>query len=124
MTRAFHIGDVLSITTGVLVSPRGVEGVYDILGHMTGESLFTHQLPRAATVCGPALLRQHPRLPTDADRRDGETWDGWVARMAAEHGAELVVSPLAAGEYAARNPVAELVEMVGPEKVVVVTTEG
>ena len=30
-TRYFHIGDVLTITTGCLLSPRHMEGVYDIL---------------------------------------------------------------------------------------------
>ena len=29
-TRMFHLGDVLTITTGCLVSPRHVEGIYDI----------------------------------------------------------------------------------------------
>jgi hypothetical protein len=42
-TREFHLGDVLSITTGVLVSPRRMEGVSDILEFMTGSDLFTHQ---------------------------------------------------------------------------------
>jgi hypothetical protein len=29
--RAFHLGDVLSVTTGLLVSPRRVEALYDVL---------------------------------------------------------------------------------------------
>lgn len=119
--RKFHIGDVLSITTGTLVSPRGMEGVYDILGYMTGESLFTHQLPRAAESCKPALLRRHPQLAgVVAECREGETWDGWVNRMAGLYGAEVEVPTLAAGEYEPRDPVEELVGMVGAEKVVVV----
>jgi len=32
----FHISDVLSITTGRLVSSRKMEGIYKILNHMTG----------------------------------------------------------------------------------------
>lgn len=61
-TRDFHIGCVLSITTGEPVSPHGTAGVYDILNHMTGESLFTHQLPRAAVWARPILLAVHPQL--------------------------------------------------------------
>lgn len=46
-TKTFHLGDILTITTGRLVSPRHMEGVYDILNWMTGEDLLvTHQIPR------------------------------------------------------------------------------
>ena len=58
----FHIGDVLSITTGKMVSPTGMDGIYKILNFMTGEDLYTHQLPRAMRVCAPHLLQQHPQL--------------------------------------------------------------
>lgn len=61
-TKDFHIGDILSITTGVLVSPRHMTGVYDIMDFMTGESLMTHQLPRAADEMRPRLLAQHSQL--------------------------------------------------------------
>lgn len=45
-TRNFHLGDILSVTTGCLLSPRRMEGVYDILNFMTADNLFTHQLGR------------------------------------------------------------------------------
>lgn len=61
-TREFHIGCVLSVTTGKLVSPHGMQGVYDILNHLTGDSLFTNQLPRAARWARPLLLATHPQL--------------------------------------------------------------
>ncbi len=60
--RAFHIGDILSVTTGIFVSPDGIGGLYDILNYMTGDDLYTHQLPRASQQCRPALLAQHPQL--------------------------------------------------------------
>ncbi len=60
--KKFHLGDVLSITTQRLVSPRHMVGVYDILNFMTGDNLFTHQLPRAANECKPYLLEQFPKL--------------------------------------------------------------
>lgn len=61
-TKTFHIGDVLTITSGVLVSPRHVDGIYDICSHMTGEDVFTHQLPRVAEEIEGDLRRQHPEL--------------------------------------------------------------
>lgn len=60
--KMFHIGDVLSITTERLVSPRHIQGVYDILEFMTGEGIWTHQIPRVMRECRPALLKQFPSL--------------------------------------------------------------
>lgn len=64
MTKDFALGDVLSITTGILVSERKppIDGVYDVLNFMTGASLMTHALPRAAEAVRPAILQQHPAL--------------------------------------------------------------
>ncbi len=63
-TKKFHLGDVLSITTGRLVSSRHIDGVYEILNFMTDDNLFTHQLPRAMGECRPHLLRQFSQLAT------------------------------------------------------------
>ena len=62
LTKQFHLGDVLSITPGRLVSPRHMEGVYEILNFMTVDNLFTHQLPRACDECGPYLVEQFPQF--------------------------------------------------------------
>src|SRR5215469_4293666 len=94
-TREFHIGDILSVTTGRLVSPRHIGGVYDILGWMTGDSLFTHQLPRAAEECAPSLREQFPDLaaaevPEDFGGKDGV--DRWLAAQVAVYGKTREVS--------------------------------
>jgi hypothetical protein len=57
-TRRFHIGDILSIITGKLVSPRGVDGIYDILGYMTDDDPHTVQLGRFIEECLPYLKQQ------------------------------------------------------------------
>lgn len=49
--KPFNIADVLSITTGRLVSWQGIGGVYTILNHMTGDNL-RHPSTRA---CGGSL---------------------------------------------------------------------
>lgn len=61
-TRDFHLGDVLTVTTGRLLSPRHMEGIYDLLQFMTGQPVFTHQLGRVSDECKPSLYRQHPWL--------------------------------------------------------------
>lgn len=64
--KTFHISDVLSVTTGRLVSSRHMEGVYDILNFLTRDSLYTHQLPRAMRECQPWLRVQFPALMDDS----------------------------------------------------------
>jgi hypothetical protein len=128
--RDFDLSDILSITDGALVSTRHVEGVYDILNYMTGDNLFTHQLPRASEACQPVLLEQHPQLAGAVFPR----WqfeqlrpikelrqafcDKWVADMKARYGETLPVAPLSEWEH--KNPIEELADMIPPEKIFVV----
>ena len=112
MTKEFHIGDVLSITSGILVAPSGMDGICAILDHMTGESLFTHSLPRAARACEPVLLEQFPELteievPTGMSGR--EEVDAWLAGIVEAHGATRQVAPLA--EWESKDPIVELIEI-------------
>lgn len=115
--RLFHLGDILSVTTGRLVSPRHVDGVYDLLGFMTGESLFTHQLPRASRECEAPLLAQHPQL---ADVEVPESFTGkeqvfaWLDEQVAIYGEQLPVVPLDPGDHTSIDPITEL-RMMRPD---------
>jgi len=94
-TRMFDLGDILSVTTGKLVSPRRIEGVSDILGYMTGERLFTHQLDRAREECEPWLLRWHPQLArVIGDDVNGDNWADWLAAEKEFFGESLPVYPI------------------------------
>jgi hypothetical protein len=115
-TRSFHLGDILTVTTDRLVSPRHMDGVYDLLNHMTGDSLFTHQLGRASDECKPHLLAQHPDLAGievpdfDAIRRDRvKAWvDEWLARQVAQFGEYRDVTPMRPEDHTVINPLTEL----------------
>lgn len=61
-SRTFPLDEVITIATGRLVAKRHIDAVYDVLNFMTGDNLFTHQLPRAREECNPYLLTQHPSL--------------------------------------------------------------
>jgi len=120
-TRNFHIGDILSVTTGKLVSPRLIEGLYDILGFMAGEPLWTHQLPRVSNEAAPLLLEQHPQLAAvDASKVTAENWEAWLAEQVAHFGKELSVSPMSADQHERIDPVSELAEKVHPDRIIVV----
>ena len=120
-TRDFALADILTMTTGRLLSPRGVEAVYDLGNYMTADYLMTHQLPRAADTCGPALIAQHPQLDGVAPPEDIDAPDlmAWLADAERQHGQQLAVAPLPPGNWERRNPIEELCDMVGPEKVYV-----
>jgi hypothetical protein len=124
--RTFHLGDILSVTTGRLVSPRHVDGLYDLLGFMAGEPVFTHQLGRVSDECTPELLRQHPDLadapiPESFPEPRETTVPAWLAAQVERFGDTRQVTPLAAADHTSINPVAEMamryphIRMVGVE---------
>jgi hypothetical protein len=120
-TKEFHIGDVISAATGILVSPRHIGGVYDILGWMTGESLFTHQLPRASRECEPSLREQHPALcaveiPNTINSM--ETAIAFLATLYPRFGETVQVAKLAAIDHTAIDPIAEI-KMMRPDAPIV-----
>lgn len=114
-TRSFHLADVLTITTGRLVSPRGVEAIYDVLNFMTGDNLFTHQLPRGMDECQAPLLAQHPDLAAveipasfDAAGDVEAAVHAWVAEQVERFGEFREVAPLPAEAHTHINPLDEL----------------
>lgn len=67
-TKLFSVRTVLTVTTGRLLTKPSEEGsngigdLYDLLGWMTMDSPFTHQLGRFADECKPILYRLFPEL--------------------------------------------------------------
>ena len=122
-TRTFHVGDILTITTGRLVSPRHVDGIYDICNFMTGDNLFTHQLPRAADECTPSLREQFPDLAAveaPEDLSGEEAVRAWLAGITAEHGETREVRPLAPEDHTHMDPFTELEQMAPGKPVIAV----
>ena len=101
-TKTFHVSDILSVTTGRLVSIHHMDGVYDVLNFMTGQSLMTHALPRAKKEIAPVILEQHPALATvDASFCTPENHREWLSAtirvLSEQHGigeeVELTATP-------------------------------
>jgi hypothetical protein len=121
-SRSFHLGDLISVVTGRLVSPNHIGGAYDVCDYVTGQAHMTHQLPRACDTVKPWLFEQHPWLadvevpafdiPVDADRDESmRIVLAWVAQVAGERGEFHEVRPMPFGAYVGREPIAELREM-------------
>lgn len=126
-TRKFHLGDILSITTSALVSPRHMDGVYDILNFMTGDNLFTHQLPRAARECEGPLRAQHPDLAGIVFPKNlkGEgPVATWLAEQVAIYGETREVAPLGANEHTHIDPFTEIRKVAPHAEVIAVEVPG
>jgi len=130
----FHLGDLLSVTTGLLVSSRGFDGVYEILNFLTGDDLMTHQLPRACRAAADWLTSQYPELhgPTAALQEAAQS-PGWPAsleiimvRLATDfcQGARLLpyleIRSMPRQMWLHVDPLQELAAMIGNDKIIVV----
>jgi hypothetical protein len=131
MSKAFHIGDLITVVTGRLVSPEHIVGVYNVVDFVTGQSHLTHQLPRACDEVKPELLRQHPWLaeitvpefdiPADATNAEaGQIVCSWLDGPIAEYGEMHEVEPMPFGTYVGREPIAELQEMAPHAQIITV----
>jgi len=123
--RSFHLGDVISAAFGVLVSPRHMEGVYDTLNFLTGDNLYTHQLPRAGRAVQPFVLQQHPQLAPIAEACAActtENWCEWLDQQIALYGERLELTPMPAGAWTHIPPLDEPI-LKGKDVIAVTTGE-
>lgn len=115
-TKRFHVGTILSIIDGKLVSPDHISGIYAICDWMTAESNMTHQLPRVSREIEPHLRKQFPDLAeieVPAGLNSEADVIGFLASLEAEHGTHRDVAPLAADDHTHIDPVAEI-KMINP----------
>lgn len=110
-TKEFHVGDILSITSDRLVSPRHIDGVQALLGWMVGEPVWSHQLPRCADECAPSLREQFPDLaavdvPAGLNSKDAVL--GWLQSIEATHGTTRMVARLSSDDHTSIDPITEV----------------
>lgn len=119
-TKDFPTLDVLSTATGTLVTDKGIGAGYEVLNYMTGESLFTHQLPRVGREAAPVILAAHPELANayeEAKHVTPENWKQWAAQWLDRYGPTISVPKFTADTHEAIDPISELAEKVHPDKI-------
>jgi len=110
--RQFTTGQVLTALTGRLLC--SVDDLYVVLNFLTGESLYTHQLPRAFLVCAPFVAQQHPELAAlDWSGVNQQTFRAWLDEQEQRFGKTLALAPIPEGQYEAQHPLSELADMIG-----------
>jgi hypothetical protein len=134
MKRSFHVRTVLSVTTGRLLTipdgrGNGIGDMYELLDHMTGDSVYTHQLGRFSDECKPWLYRWFPELKRaeaslpwfDTLMTVSETEqaiDFWVAQLGLPAGYEVGTIP--ADDHERKDPYDELVAMRGTDEGIII----
>jgi hypothetical protein len=110
--RRFSLGAVLSVISGRLLCE--LDELYQVLNFLTGQSIYTHQIPRAFRVCAPYVATQHPDLAVlDWSGVNNRTYRAWMDEQVRRFGATAGLEPLPAGAYDAMHPLDELIEMRG-----------
>lgn len=123
-------GQVISAATGILACE--ISELYEALNKLTGDDLMTHQLPDASRAVE-QHLREHcpwvatipevPEFPAEAQPEDKRAivlgWvDGISHQVAGAH--EL---PSALHLWGTHDALEDLMDKVGPERVIVVTAD-
>lgn len=116
-TRTFKLEVVLSALDGKLLCSMGE--VYEVLNFLTGDNLFTHQLPRAGRVCRVKVFQQHPFLKEiDVSDINPDNWKEKLDDIKAAYPNEIELSPIENWHHI--DPVEEA-ETMSLGKVIVVT---
>lgn len=136
-SKTFHLGALLTVATGLTLTP--LQELRELLEYLTGIPVFTHQIGRVAREVRPHLLLQQPQLASDdlqfevlklqamlaecegADRK--YLVMGWLIQQTLTYGENLPVQPLPAGTWIVGNPIAELEETFGPDRLLVFVTD-
>ena len=139
--RVFPLRVVLTATTKRLVTEskggrgNGIGDLYELLNHMTGDNLFTHQLPRASRECCPWLIRWFPELKPTLTA--GGKLDEWLAKsptcpqegiimwlaelrmMFPKIKDEYIIGQIPQDDHDRKDPYDELVQMRGTDEGIV-----
>ena len=147
-TKRFDLGTILSVTTGRLLTTsrgdgNGIDALYELLGWMTSDSPYTHQLGRFAAECKPWLLRWFPELEgvqaalpllntmlgpqelrTGASVR--QACSAWLRDLCAATNVrpEYDVPKIPADAHERKDPIEELVAMRGSAEGIIVVDPG
>lgn len=119
--KQFPTEDVLSTITGRLIGK--ISGVYEVLGYMTGESLFTHQIPRVSREAQPVVVAAHPALQQaidEAEQVNQENWRQWRDTWIDRYGPEIAVPQFNEDAHQRIDPMSELAEKIHPDKIIAV----
>ncbi|MBP5684567.1 MAG: hypothetical protein J6X02_04865 [Bacilli bacterium] len=114
----FDLGAILNITTRRLFT--SMDDIHDILSYLTGNKLYTHQLPRAEDFAQPYILSLYPELKgvgVDVEIHSAEDAKAFVDEQKKIFGEKLPLRPMPKSNgYSYVDPIEEAVEMTSGKK--------
>jgi hypothetical protein len=117
--KRFPIEVVLTVAYEKLLCDIGA--VYEVCNFMSGDSLFTHQLPRALRILSPWVFELHPLLKKwDETGINRKNFREYIALAKERFGESLPLSPIPRERWTHIDPLEEISAMVGDKKVIVV----
>ena len=117
--KSFPLSEVLSITTGKLLCD--IKQIYILLSYLTGDEVYTHQIPRLCREVEAWILSQYPQLKEiNATEINKTNWQEKLAELEKTYGITVTLIPMPREDHTHIDPIEELRAMVGDEKVVVV----
>ena len=117
MSKRFTLGAVLSVTTGKLLCP--FDELHEFLDYLTGQSLFTHQLPRASQSARSYILSVYEDLeftdvpPIEGTREEREAQVKSFLDFLVDSGYSKDYEFEQMPYFEAKDPIQELIEMRG-----------
>ena len=119
--RLVHIGDILSITSGRLVSREGFSSFHRALTYMAGEDVYVHQVAHVMAEARPVLLERYPLLAdvVPPDDIDETTVGEWLNEQSRLYGEFLELPRMSCGQHKSMNAVSEALEQKNDDAVVV-----
>lgn len=114
-SKQFDLGAILNITTSRLFT--NMDDVYEVLNYLTGDSLFTHQLPRVMETAKPYVLSLHPELEgvgVDVVINSFEDAKAFVDEQKKIYGEKLSLTPMSKTDgYSHVDPIEEAEAIMG-----------
>lgn len=113
----FTLGQILSVAYGKLLC--SIDELYAILNYLTGDNLFTHQLPRAYNECSPWVIQRLPFLRgINVDNINKDNWESILGELEVEYGKYHELFPIPKDEHTVKCPLKEIAEMIDKNKII------
>ncbi len=113
MQRDFDLGAILNITTSRLFT--NMDDVYEVLDYLTGDSIYTHQIPRVMDAAQPYVLSLHPELKGVGDNVEINSFEdakAFVDEQKKIFGEKLSLKPMSKTDgYSYVDPMEEVDEI-------------
>lgn len=123
-TRLLHFTGVLSVYTGRRLTPDSMGPIYEVLSFMTGDEIYTHQIPRVMSECQPVLNALHPHLASCQAEAEAitsfEDLAQWLPIWEDRYGTHILVPRLNHAQHESIDPLTELAEKFRPEQIVTI----